>query len=73
MEITEEDIRIANHPITVNEAIKLLTEYKEKYHGGNDKLEIQVYGKSILGYLVGSVYDIDHEDGPYCTLYCKED
>lgn len=73
MEITEEGIRIADHPITVDEAIELLKKYKKKYkNGGSDKLEIQVYGKSIKGYLVGSVFSIDHEDGNYCTLYCDE-
>ena len=69
----QEELRPADHAITVDEAIKLLKEYKKKYNGGSDKLEIQVYGKSVKGYLVGSVLDIDHEDGPYCTLYCKED
>ena len=61
-----------DHKMTVDEAIELLTEYKKKYDG-SDKLEVQVYGKDITGYLVGSVYDLDHEDGPYCTLYCEQD
>ena len=61
------------HVITVDEAIKLLTEYKNMYDGGDHKLEVQVYGRDVVGYLVGSVYDIDHEDGPYCTIYCNED
>ena len=56
--------------LTVDEAIKLLHEYKKKY-GGDHKLEIQAYwgGGSISGI---TVYDIDNENGPYCTIYAED-
>lgn len=56
--------------LTVDEAIKLLQEYKKKY-GGDHKLEIQAYwgGGSISGI---TVYDIDNENGPWCTIYAED-
>ena len=58
--------------LTVDKAIELLLDYKKKYSGG-DILEIQAYPKDrIPSAMVDfAVYDIDHEDGPWCTVYAE--
>ena len=58
--------------LTVDKAIELLLAYKKKYSGG-DILEIQAYpeDRTPSAMVDFNVYDIDHEDGCWCTIYAE--
>lgn len=59
--------------LTVDELILVLQKYKKNNaNGGSHIVNVQAYwghGNSISGL---TVYNINHEDGPYCELYCED-
>ena len=56
--------------LTVDELIKKLQQYKEKYNGGTHTVNIQAYWceNALFGL---TAYDVDCEDGS-CEIYCED-